>query len=126
MLRHSFALTLDLHPCSFSVSVFSPKDLREPDGTAKLTFQGQSESVRDVQFNPFFGNYFAACFDNGNIQVRETETPGRARTETERDSERQRQLGQREIETDRDRDDFESLSRFSGLSDLGLAEECEL
>ncbi len=36
---------------------------------AKLSFQGQSESVRDVQFNPFYANYFAACFDNGNIQV---------------------------------------------------------
>lgn len=37
---------------------------------AKMTFQGQSESVRDVQFNPFYANYFAACFDNGNIQVK--------------------------------------------------------
>jgi hypothetical protein len=45
-------------------------DIRAPEATAKLTFHGQSESVRDVQVNPFYANYFAACFDNGNIQVR--------------------------------------------------------
>lgn len=27
------------------------------------------ESVRDVQFSPFYPNYFAAGYDNGNVQV---------------------------------------------------------
>lgn len=50
-------------------------DLREADAAAKLTFQGQSEAVRDVQFNPFYQNFFGACFDNGTIQVWDMRKP---------------------------------------------------
>jgi hypothetical protein len=35
---------------------------------SKVTFSGHAE-VRDVQFSPFYPDYFAAGIDNGNIQV---------------------------------------------------------
>jgi len=38
-----------------------------------LTFEGRAEAVRDVQFSPFYSNYFAAAFDNGSIQVKSGE-----------------------------------------------------
>lgn len=44
------------------------KDLRT-EGPAKLTFEGKSESARDVQFNPCQQYDFAAAFENGTIQV---------------------------------------------------------
>jgi hypothetical protein len=37
---------------------------------ARMTFHGKAEAVRDVQFNPFYSNYFGAAFDSGSIQVR--------------------------------------------------------
>lgn len=44
------------------------QDMREKPNS-KITFNGHAESVRDVQFSPFYPNYFAAGFDNGNVQV---------------------------------------------------------
>jgi hypothetical protein len=49
------------------------EDLRT-DGPAKLTFEGKSESARDVQFNPLQQYDFAAAFENGTIQVISFET----------------------------------------------------
>eukprot|EP01132_Coremiostelium_polycephalum_P001973 gene1973-2427_t len=43
-------------------------DIRDPNPT-KIIFQPKSESVRDVQFNPFNTSYFAAAFDNGTVQL---------------------------------------------------------
>ncbi|XP_077864597.1 GATOR2 complex protein WDR24 [Saccoglossus kowalevskii] len=42
-------------------------DLRKKEAT--ITFNGQSESVRDVQFMQFQYFSFAAAFENGNIQL---------------------------------------------------------
>ncbi|KAG9307259.1 hypothetical protein G9A89_017087 [Geosiphon pyriformis] len=42
-------------------------DIRDRD-RSKVTFDGKSESVRDVQFHPSNGNEFVAAFDNGTIQ----------------------------------------------------------
>jgi hypothetical protein len=49
---------------------FHYQDLREPD-SAKFTFEGKCENVRDVQFNSMNQNDFAAAFENGAIQVSE-------------------------------------------------------
>jgi hypothetical protein len=43
-------------------------DIRDPANHA-LTFQGHSESVRDVEFSPFYASYFAAALDNGTLQI---------------------------------------------------------
>jgi WD40 repeat protein len=43
-------------------------DLRS-HGSAKLVFEGKSESARDVMFNPVQPYEFAAAFENGTIQV---------------------------------------------------------
>ncbi|KAG9510417.1 Elongation factor Tu, mitochondrial, partial [Fragariocoptes setiger] len=42
-------------------------DLRAPEAVA--TFQGLSESVRDVQFSPHNSNTFIAVLDNGYVQL---------------------------------------------------------
>lgn len=44
------------------------QDIRDPNAKA-ITFDAKSTSVRDVQFNPFYSNYFGAAFDNGTVQV---------------------------------------------------------
>jgi hypothetical protein len=44
------------------------QDLRTKQ-SAVQTFEGKSESVRDVQFCPTNANDFAAAFENGTIQV---------------------------------------------------------
>lgn len=43
-------------------------DLRTK-GRAVQTFDGKSESVRDVQFNPVISHEFAAAFENGTVHV---------------------------------------------------------
>jgi WD40 repeat protein len=43
-------------------------DLRDPNSLV-ASFDGRDDAVRDVQFSPFYSNYFAAAFDSGNIQV---------------------------------------------------------
>jgi hypothetical protein len=43
-------------------------DVRDPSSQV-IVFDARSEAVRDVQFSPFYPNYFAAAFDNGAIQV---------------------------------------------------------
>lgn len=45
------------------------KDLRDPKNGAKIKYEGKSESVRDVQFNPVTYHEFAAAFETGTIQV---------------------------------------------------------
>jgi WD40 repeat protein len=40
-----------------------------------VTFVAKSTSVRDVQFNPFYSNYFAAAFENGTVQVWDIRNP---------------------------------------------------
>lgn len=45
------------------------KDFRDPRNSAKFRFEGKSESVRDVQFNPVNVYEFAAAFETGTIQV---------------------------------------------------------
>eukprot|EP00743_Colponemidia_sp_Colp-15_P008408 GILK01009135.1.p1 GENE.GILK01009135.1~~GILK01009135.1.p1 ORF type:complete len:835 (-),score=98.21 GILK01009135.1:161-2581(-) len=55
------------------------------DGTIRLwdvsrghcitVFDGRAEAVRDVQFSPFLAHYFAACFDNGTLQVWDIRKP---------------------------------------------------
>lgn len=42
-------------------------DLRS-GGAAALTFEGKSESARDVAWHPVNGHDFAACFENGSLQ----------------------------------------------------------
>ena len=44
-------------------------DLRGKTNRAQLTFDGKSESVRDVQFNPVITHEFAAAFENGTVHV---------------------------------------------------------
>ncbi|KAI8072162.1 WD40-repeat-containing domain protein [Gilbertella persicaria] len=44
------------------------KDFRDPKNGAKFRFEGKSESVRDVQFNPINIYEFAAAFETGTIQ----------------------------------------------------------
>jgi WD40 repeat protein len=44
-------------------------DVRVPAHPA-IVFNPHSEAVRDIDFNPFYGNYFAAAFDDGTVQVR--------------------------------------------------------
>lgn len=34
-----------------------------------MKFEGKSESVRDVQYNPMVSHDFAAAFETGTIQV---------------------------------------------------------
>lgn len=48
------------------------KDLRDPKAAAKYSYEGKSESVRDVQFNPMHTHEFAAGFETGTIQVKIT------------------------------------------------------
>lgn len=43
--------------------------MREPRSQARYRFEGKSESVRDVQFNPLIHHEFAAAFEAGIIQV---------------------------------------------------------
>jgi hypothetical protein len=50
----------------------SIKDLRDPKAAAKYSYEGKSESVRDVQFNPMHTHEFAAGFETGTIQVKIT------------------------------------------------------
>lgn len=47
---------------------FSSRFLAVPDAP-QITFQPRSDAVREVDFNPFYGNYFAAAFDDGTVQV---------------------------------------------------------
>jgi hypothetical protein len=51
------------------LTAFVHKDLRDPKAIAKYSYEGKSESVRDVQFNPLSTNEFAAGFETGTIQV---------------------------------------------------------
>lgn len=50
-------------------------DLRKKDSV--ITFSGQSESVRDVQFNVRDHFTFAASFENGNVQLWDIRRPDR-------------------------------------------------
>jgi WD40 repeat protein len=43
-------------------------DVRDPTSQV-IVFDARSDAVRDVQFSPFYPNYFAAAFDNGAVQV---------------------------------------------------------
>lgn len=43
------------------------KDLRKKGVSSE--FNGRSDSVRDIQFNPHHYFQFIAAFDNGNVQV---------------------------------------------------------
>jgi hypothetical protein len=43
-------------------------DVRDPTSQV-VVFDARSDAVRDVQFSPFYPNYFAAAFDNGAVQV---------------------------------------------------------
>jgi WD40 repeat protein len=43
-------------------------DVRDPNGVVS-TFDGRDDAVRDVQFSPFYSNYFAAAFDSGALQI---------------------------------------------------------
>ncbi|KAG0171055.1 WD repeat-containing protein 24 [Apophysomyces sp. BC1021] len=45
-------------------------DFRDPKNGARYRFEGKSESVRDVQFNPVSHHEFAAAFETGTIQAR--------------------------------------------------------
>ncbi|CAO3626457.1 unnamed protein product [Cunninghamella blakesleeana] len=49
-------------------------DLRDTK-TAKMKFEGKSESVRDVQFNPMVSHDFAAAFETGTIQKWDMRNP---------------------------------------------------
>jgi hypothetical protein len=62
------AKRLPLTPLATGVSC--QKDLRDPKAAAKYSYEGKSESVRDVQFNPLNTNEFAAGFETGTIQVK--------------------------------------------------------
>ncbi|RUS21711.1 LOW QUALITY PROTEIN: hypothetical protein BC937DRAFT_91739 [Endogone sp. FLAS-F59071] len=46
-------------------------DLRD-NKSARNTFEGKSDNVRDVQFNPLYFYEFAAAFENGTIQKWDT------------------------------------------------------
>lgn len=43
-------------------------DIRDPNN-CKVVFDGKNEPIRDVHFSPFYSNYFAAAFENGNIEI---------------------------------------------------------
>eukprot|EP00003_Mantamonas_plastica_P002587 TRINITY_DN1197_c0_g1_i4.p1 TRINITY_DN1197_c0_g1~~TRINITY_DN1197_c0_g1_i4.p1 ORF type:complete len:724 (+),score=210.90 TRINITY_DN1197_c0_g1_i4:452-2623(+) len=43
-------------------------DIRDTSSSV-VTFLGNSAEVRDVQFSPFWPNFFVAVFDNGSIQL---------------------------------------------------------
>jgi WD40 repeat protein len=43
-------------------------DTRTPE-TPAITFNPRSGAVREVDFNPFYGNYFAAALDDGTVQA---------------------------------------------------------
>lgn len=45
------------------------QDFRDPKNGARYRFEGKSESVRDVQFNPVSIYEFAAAFETGTIQA---------------------------------------------------------
>jgi WD40 repeat protein len=49
-------------------------DLRVPDVPAIL-FNPRSEAVREVDFNPYYGNYFAGAFDDGTVQAWDIRKP---------------------------------------------------
>lgn len=40
-----------------------------------MTFEGKSESVRDVQFSPVNQHEFAAAFENGTVQKWDLRSP---------------------------------------------------
>lgn len=72
--RHNETLgTLPLPDCGKEVQVLNyaialAQDIRDSNAKA-INFDAKSTSVRDVQFNPFYSNYFGAAFDNGTVQV---------------------------------------------------------
>ena len=47
-------------------------DMRKPDTGDTLTFQSNTESVRDVQFNPHSSHQFCAVSENGKVQLWDT------------------------------------------------------
>lgn len=49
--------------------MFGLQDFRDPKNGARYRFEGKSESVRDVQFNPVSIYEFAAAFETGTIQA---------------------------------------------------------
>lgn len=49
-------------------------DVRAPDAP-QITFQPRSDAVREVDFNPFYGSYFAAAFDDGTVQAWDIRKP---------------------------------------------------
>lgn len=49
--------------------MFDLQDFRDPKNGARYRFEGKSESVRDVQFNPVSIYEFAAAFETGTIQA---------------------------------------------------------
>lgn len=53
----------------FSINLMSLQDFRDPRNGARYRFEGKSESVRDVQFNPVSIYEFAAAFETGTIQA---------------------------------------------------------
>jgi WD40 repeat protein len=49
-------------------------DVRTPDAPS-ITFAPRSDAVREVDFNPFYHNYFAAAFDDGTVQAWDLRKP---------------------------------------------------
>ncbi len=49
-------------------------DLRVPEVPA-IQFAPRSDAVREVDFNPFYGNYFAGAFDDGTVQAWDIRKP---------------------------------------------------
>eukprot|EP01091_Cochliopodium_minus_P014428 TRINITY_DN4898_c0_g1_i1.p1 TRINITY_DN4898_c0_g1~~TRINITY_DN4898_c0_g1_i1.p1 ORF type:complete len:1081 (+),score=326.98 TRINITY_DN4898_c0_g1_i1:129-3371(+) len=45
------------------------RDTREGTDKESITFDPKSGPVRDIQFYPFYPNYFASALDNGSVQV---------------------------------------------------------
>lgn len=52
-------------------------DLRDSSKAGQMCYQNAKCEVRDVQYHPFYENYFAAAYDNGSIQLWDARSPGK-------------------------------------------------
>lgn len=77
---------INFHPCEAHLLISGSQDgfmklfdLRKKEATA--TFTSNSESVRDVQFNPHDNIHFCAVSDNGNVQLWDMRRPDHVQKE---------------------------------------------
>ena len=61
--------------CSQDTTIKYWDTRQSSEGGVAISFEPKSGAVRDVQFNPFFPNYFAAAFDDGTVQAFDIRKP---------------------------------------------------